>query len=477
MLTSINSTFPLNQLLRNKTRHTIIFSAGTSLVMPWWAVTPQNYGPYCFVGCYAQARIYSIEDIGWTERNAQLGLLWWCLGGQWHLKIMALTGGSVWQGWGTLKEGRINSRRGISNISTPYISFFFLENFPAIYLKTQMFLFHIAERWRTVHLGDQGWGWSSGEHGISSSCFQNQHAQGCWLQEMQDDCSCSRAMTCNSQGTLRGHPSQHPVVENYEFMAKALATKFYPQSLTPDHLESPSNIWVPKSLWKKPPNPEATSVYCCLACKYTSSQKTSLMINTRHVHLVTVVACYNCDRTYYKGVDWVTLHPTPRWYPQGSVGWGPCTSPWYCYQGRVWGWCWKYVNQSLLHNYFYNVLLIILSEEAYCLYIELKFVYCYKLLFCSNLCASCIYQEHYHWYCYQGRVWGWHWEYVNQLLLHNYFYNVLLIILSEDTYCLYIELKFVYCYILLFCFNLCASLYISRTLMLNPSHIVLIAIV
>ena len=96
------------------------------------------------------------------------------------------------------------------------------------------------------------------------------------------------------------------MVEDQEFMAKALVTKFYSQSLTHGHPESSSNIRVPKLLWEKPPNAGVTTVYHCLAHEYTRSQKASVMMHTRCVHLGRVVVCHNCNRTYYNVVDWVT---------------------------------------------------------------------------------------------------------------------------------------------------------------------------
>ena len=140
-------------------------------------------------------------------------------------------------------------------------------------------------------------------------------------------------------------------LKNQEFVAKTYATRFYPQSLIPSHPESPSNIVDPNSLWEKPPNPGVPLVYHCLACQYKSSQKASVMMHARCIHLGRVVASCNCDRAYYKEVDLVTHSAQPPcWYPKGSVGWDPSTSPQYCYQGRIWRWYQEYVNQSLLHN-------------------------------------------------------------------------------------------------------------------------------
>ena len=100
--------------------------------------------------------------------------------------------------------------------------------------------------------------------------------------------------------------SQCLVIEDQEFATKALATKFYPQCLSPGNPESPSKTRVPKSLWEKPSNQGVTSVYHCLAYKYSSSQEASVMMPARQVHLGKVVACHNCDRTYCRWVDWVT---------------------------------------------------------------------------------------------------------------------------------------------------------------------------
>ena len=98
-------------------------------------------------------------------------------------------------------------------------------------------------------------------------------------------------------------PKTHsPVTEDPNFCPKAQVTKFYPTSLKPGHLESHHNSGVPSIAWAKLHNPGMASVYICCVCAYESSQKASVIAHTQHVHLGYVLACHNCNKTYYNGV-------------------------------------------------------------------------------------------------------------------------------------------------------------------------------
>ena len=90
-----------------------------------------------------------------------------------------------------------------------------------------------------------------------------------------------------------------------DFGPKAEAAKFYPMMVASKDMLSCNNVGIPSTVWHKVANPGAQSIYEFKFCLYSSSQKALTMAHLRRAHLGLVVMCKFCDKTYYKGGDWL----------------------------------------------------------------------------------------------------------------------------------------------------------------------------